>query len=137
MAAPSPRTALITGPPPSPSPPHLPPSTNPAPFPIPGGASGIGLGLTRSLLSQSYSVLIADRNAPTGLQVLADLQREFPSGCISFEPTDVTDFASLSKAFGRVVREWGRVDVVCAIAGISQVGLRGRWCGRREGEAGS
>lgn len=99
---------------------------------ITGGASGIGLGLTTSLLSRSYNVLIADINPTTGAAVVERLKEEFPEREVVFVLTDVKRFESLEKAFRAAREKWGRVEVVGAIAGISQVGLLSRSsCGGR------
>ncbi|GAA6054833.1 hypothetical protein JCM3770_004096 [Rhodotorula araucariae] len=97
---------------------------------ITGGASGIGLGVTRALLaspSPRYNVLIADLSAAAFPAVLASLGTEAVDVAARVEcvQADVTRHEELARAFDKARRRrtgWsGRVDVVCAIAGISQV----------------
>ncbi|GAA5915451.1 hypothetical protein JCM6882_007896 [Rhodosporidiobolus microsporus] len=109
---------------------------------ITGGASGIGLALARTLLAQSpfpssssspsltptYNLLLIDLS-PTRLStVAAELGAEYGAGRVRWHAADVTDYAALGEGFrkarerGEGEEKWnGRVDVVCAIAGISQV----------------
>lgn len=97
-----------------------------------GGASGIGLGIVRTLLSSPsprYNLVLADLSSSSFPPVLGALAAEFGAAdvrqrveCVE---ADVTRYDALSAAFEKARRKregWsGRVDVVCAIAGISQV----------------
>ncbi|GJN94695.1 hypothetical protein Rhopal_007786-T1 [Rhodotorula paludigena] len=99
---------------------------------VTGGASGIGLGIVRTLLaspSPRYNLVLADLSSSSFPPVLDALAAEFGAAdvrqrveCVE---ADVTRYDALSAAFEKARRKregWsGRVDVVCAIAGISQV----------------
>ncbi|KAF9887953.1 hypothetical protein FE257_009475 [Aspergillus nanangensis] len=88
---------------------------------VTGGASGIGLGITRHFAPEPNThITIFDINATTGAQVLTSLHTEFPSASLSFEPCDVSSWESQAAAFAKVVAEQGRVDVVFANAGITE-----------------
>ncbi|GAD91625.1 short chain dehydrogenase/reductase [Paecilomyces variotii No. 5] len=89
---------------------------------ITGGASGIGLGITRHFAPDPNThVSIFDINASTGSEVLSALRTEFPSGAsLSFVQCDVSSWESQADAFEKVYAGQGRIDVVFANAGISK-----------------
>ncbi|BGP52296.1 hypothetical protein JCM10450v2_008267 [Rhodotorula kratochvilovae] len=94
---------------------------------ITGGASGIGLGIALSLLaspSPRYNVLLADISSSAFPPLLASLP-EADRARVECVQADVTRYEELARAFEKARRRrdgWsGSVDVVCAIAGISQV----------------
>jgi NAD(P)-dependent dehydrogenase (short-subunit alcohol dehydrogenase family) len=86
---------------------------------ITGGASGIGLALVNHFLAKSYKVLLLDLSpAP---QLLEGLRKRYPGAVVEAKAVDVTNFENMSSAFAWAKKEWGRIDVVHAVAGISQV----------------
>jgi NAD(P)-dependent dehydrogenase (short-subunit alcohol dehydrogenase family) len=94
-----------------------------------GGASGIGLEISRTLARKwsgiKTHISIFDINAPQGEKVLESLQEEFVSTkntSFSFHHCDVTSWESQAKAFAEVVAQQGRVDIVCANAGVAEKG---------------
>ncbi|RDW72554.1 putative short chain dehydrogenase/reductase [Aspergillus mulundensis] len=90
---------------------------------VTGGASGIGLGITRQFAPQPNThITIFDINATTGATVLEQLRSEFPSSSFSFERVDVSSWESQAAAFENVIAHQGRVDVVFANAGITERG---------------
>jgi NAD(P)-dependent dehydrogenase (short-subunit alcohol dehydrogenase family) len=90
---------------------------------VTGGASGIGLGITRQFAPQPNTHLtVFDINATTGAAVVEQLRSEFPSSSFSFERVDVSSWESQAAAFENVVAQQGRVDVVFANAGITEKG---------------
>ncbi|KAL2820095.1 hypothetical protein BJX63DRAFT_381292 [Aspergillus granulosus] len=90
---------------------------------VSGGASGIGLGITRQFAPQPNThITIFDINATTGASVIETLRAEFPSCGFSFERVDVSDWESQAAAFGNVFAQQGRIDVVFANAGITEKG---------------
>ncbi|KAJ5887743.1 hypothetical protein N7495_007784 [Penicillium taxi] len=90
---------------------------------VTGGASGIGLGITRHLLAKPEThVTILDVNPATSVNTLGLLSTEFPAASISFEQCDVSSWESQAAVFKKVYTERGRIDVVFANAGISERG---------------
>lgn len=88
-----------------------------------GGASGIGLGITRHFITQPDThITILDVNITSGVQVLQQLQTEYPSASVSFEECDVSSWDSQAAAFEKIYAQQGRVDIVFANAGISREG---------------
>lgn len=83
---------------------------------VTGGASGIGLSLTRHLLKRGWRVVVADMNTAKE----KDLQQELGSNFL-FVKTDVADWDSQLELF-RNAYEWaGRIDFLAANAGIAAV----------------
>jgi NAD(P)-dependent dehydrogenase (short-subunit alcohol dehydrogenase family) len=93
---------------------------------ITGGASGIGLAITRYFAGEpeGHSIAILDVNAATGEAVAAALAAEFPRRTIiSFHACDVSSWDEQARVFERVYREHGNaLDVVVANAGVSEQG---------------
>ncbi|KAH6649574.1 hypothetical protein F5144DRAFT_588254 [Chaetomium tenue] len=90
---------------------------------VTGGASGIGLAVTRHLAAQGHRVAILDRNAAAGPAVAAQVAAEFPPAAVSFHPCDVADWDEQAAAFRQAFAELGhRLDVVVANAGVSEQG---------------
>ncbi|BAE60863.1 unnamed protein product [Aspergillus oryzae RIB40] len=88
-----------------------------------GGASGIGLGITRHFISQPEThITILDINPKTGSETLQELQAEHPSASISFEECDVSSWESQAAVFEKIYAEQGRIDIVFANAGITEKG---------------
>ena len=88
-----------------------------------GGASGIGLGITKHFLNQdNIHVTILDINATTGAQTLSQLRDEFPYASVTFEQCDVSSWESQAAIFEKVYKEQGRIDTVFANAGITEKG---------------
>ena len=89
---------------------------------VTGGASGIGLAITKLFASQGSRVAILDLNQEAGLQVAAETASAFPQATVHFERCDVSSWADQKAAFASVYDKFGRIDVVMANAGISEQG---------------
>jgi NAD(P)-dependent dehydrogenase (short-subunit alcohol dehydrogenase family) len=87
-----------------------------------GGASGIGLAITRHFVSEGQHVAVLDRNVETGADVLGQLKSEFPATKVIFKQCDVSSWESQHHAFEEVYKEYGSIDVVFANAGITEHG---------------
>ena len=77
---------------------------------VTGGATGLGLGVTRCLVSAGAKVCVASRREPEGVL------DEF-GGRAVFYPFDVTDTSAAPALIERIVREQGRVDILVNNAG--------------------
>lgn len=84
-----------------------------------GGASGIGLGVTRSFAEQGAHISVLDVN-PQGASVVKDLSSEFPNASFSFNKADISNWNELAAAFKQIYQEQGRIEVVMANAGIAR-----------------
>lgn len=88
-----------------------------------GGASGIGLGITKHFITQADThITILDINPTTGAQTLNELRSEFPSAGVSFEECDVSSWESQATVFEKIYNQRGRIDIVFANAGITEKG---------------
>jgi len=83
---------------------------------VTGGASGIGLGIARQLVSDGHPVAVLDRNAP-GVKAAAE---ELASGGAEVlgVDCDVTDRDAVYAAVGRVRADLGPVTILVTSAGI-------------------
>lgn len=89
---------------------------------VTGGASGIGLGMTRHFASQGHIISVLDINDKTGPGIVAEVAAEHPQASIGFKRVDVSSWEDQAAAFAEVHRERGRIDVVMANAGVSEQG---------------
>ncbi|KIW52481.1 hypothetical protein PV05_08115 [Exophiala xenobiotica] len=88
---------------------------------VTGGASGIGLGITRSFAEQGAHVSVLDVNAE-GTNIVKALSSEFSDASFSFHKVDISNWDELAAAFEQIHQDQGRIDVVMANAGISKEG---------------
>ncbi|OAL21210.1 hypothetical protein AYO22_08173 [Fonsecaea multimorphosa] len=86
---------------------------------VTGGASGIGLGITRSFAEHGAHISVLDVN-PEGAQIVKGLSSEYPNATFSFMKADISQWDELAAVFEQIYREQGRIDVVMANAGISK-----------------
>ena len=84
-----------------------------------GGASGIGLGITRSFAEQGAHISVLDVNSD-GASIVQALSTEFPSASFSFKHSDISNWDDLAASFEQIHQEQGRIDIVMANAGISK-----------------
>ena len=95
---------------------------------VTGGASGIGLGFTEALAENGARVTMLDVNAQ---RIEEETRRLVGAGLdVRGEVVDVTDHPALDQAFNKAVKEYGKLDVVFANAGIDPgPGFIGGWAG--------
>jgi NAD(P)-dependent dehydrogenase (short-subunit alcohol dehydrogenase family) len=95
---------------------------------VTGGASGIGLGFTVALAANGVRVTMLDVDPQ---RIESETRRLRGAGLdVRGKTVDVTDHKALDAAVDEAAREYGRLDVVCANAGIdSGVGFVGSWVG--------
>ncbi|TXC06194.1 hypothetical protein FocTR4_00010867 [Fusarium oxysporum f. sp. cubense] len=87
---------------------------------VTGGASGIGLAITRHFASQGHMVAVLDVSSKTGPDVVAEVSKQYPQAKLSFKWCDVSSWEGQYAVFEQVYREHEtRIDIVIANAGIS------------------
>ena len=82
---------------------------------VTGGASGIGLGISKALLSEGMNVVLGDINESH----IADAHAELAGSSVAFVHVDVTDRDSVARAAAAAVAAFGRIHVLCNNAGIA------------------
>jgi NAD(P)-dependent dehydrogenase (short-subunit alcohol dehydrogenase family) len=95
---------------------------------VTGGASGIGLAFTEALAANGARVSMLDVHPQ---RIESETKRLREAGLdVRGKTVDVTDHEALDAAIDEAAREYGRLDVVCANAGIdSGPGFVGSWVG--------
>ena len=81
---------------------------------VTGAAQGIGLGIVTRFLDEGAGVVAFDRNADRLAAAVSGLGPR----CVAF-PGDVSARDDCRRAVQRCVSEFGRIDVMCAHAGIA------------------
>ena len=87
---------------------------------ITGGASGIGLGVARTLARAGAKVAIADVRGDAVRSAASTLKQEGLT--VLAVELDVSDRKAWAAAADRVERELGRVQLLCSNAGVNFVG---------------
>ena len=86
---------------------------------VTGAASGIGLETTRAFASEGASVFAVDMN-PEGAEQASDALGSLASA-VEFHVGDVSTSAACRAAVSGAVASMGRLDVLCNIAGFSEI----------------
>jgi rhamnose utilization protein RhaD (predicted bifunctional aldolase and dehydrogenase)/NAD(P)-dependent dehydrogenase (short-subunit alcohol dehydrogenase family) len=89
---------------------------------VTGAASGIGRATAARLVASGAHVAMLDRDG-SGLTSAAETVAAGKADRVLPIPTDVLDGGQVRAALGRVVREWGGVDVVVSNAGTAPQGM--------------
>jgi NAD(P)-dependent dehydrogenase (short-subunit alcohol dehydrogenase family) len=84
---------------------------------VTGAASGIGAETARLFALHGAKVLLTDANAPLGASVAADIEAQ--GGTASFAEQDVASESRWGEIVAQAEALYGRVDILCNIAGIS------------------
>ena len=83
---------------------------------VTGAGAGIGRAVSRALLADTWTVVLAGRGEAALTETASDDARALA------HPTDVTDEGSVDRLFGRVRERFGRLDLVFNNAGIARDG---------------
>src|SRR5260370_4760743 len=84
---------------------------------VTGGASGIGAEKARMFALHGASVVLTDSNAALGKTVEKEIADG--GGTAMFAAQDVRDEAQWTAVVGQAEKTYGRLDILCNIAGIS------------------
>jgi NAD(P)-dependent dehydrogenase (short-subunit alcohol dehydrogenase family) len=85
---------------------------------VTGGASGIGRATVERLASEGASVVVVDRDARQGSELVAAPEKDGATAL--FVCTSVTDEAEVISLYEKVHAVYGRVDVLVNCAGIAR-----------------
>ena len=84
---------------------------------VTGGASGIGAETARMFAQHGAKVLLTDSNAALGKSVAKEITDS--GGTATFATQDVRDEAQWAATVAQAEKSYGRLDILCNIAGIS------------------
>lgn len=87
---------------------------------VTGAAGAIGSGICEALLAKGCHVAATDLPGPTLDGLVAELGQRYPSQ-VAAVAMDVTDPASVTAGFARIIRTWGGLDCAIVNAGIAHV----------------
>ncbi|GLA16187.1 hypothetical protein AnigIFM62618_002756 [Aspergillus niger] len=90
-----------------------------------GGAAGIGLAIVKYLAHSEQNVAhiaLLDIDSNTANSALKSLEAEFPHLTFSFHLCDVASWEIQAQVFRDIYTKQGRIDIVCANAGIGETG---------------
>lgn len=90
---------------------------------VTGGASGIGLAITRHFAAEGHDIAVLDVNGAEGPSVVESIAKENPISKLTFSKCDVSSWQEQATVFKEVFNQHGgRLDIVMANAGISERG---------------
>jgi 3-oxoacyl-[acyl-carrier protein] reductase len=85
---------------------------------VTGGAGALGQVIVKALAAEGADVAILDLNAEGADRVASEVAGAELSGVRALGvAADLTDFAAVQDAVGRVINEWGGVDILVNAAG--------------------
>jgi rhamnose utilization protein RhaD (predicted bifunctional aldolase and dehydrogenase)/NAD(P)-dependent dehydrogenase (short-subunit alcohol dehydrogenase family) len=87
---------------------------------ITGAAGAIGYGIAQELLGHGSHVAVTDLPGPALDDLIRELTAAYPARTLGF-PLDVTSPDSVADGFGRVIREWGGMDLLVINQGVALV----------------
>ena len=85
---------------------------------ITGAASGIGEGAARRFAREGATLALADQNTAKLAELSASLEGDAPMT----ETIDVSSHDAVKAFVAKVAQRFGRIDVVCNIAGVDHLG---------------
>ncbi|WP_067222807.1 3-hydroxybutyrate dehydrogenase [Stappia indica] len=87
---------------------------------VTGAASGIGHGIAKRYVADGAKVVIADLKLDAARKAADELTAQGPGRAMAVQ-MDVTDEAQVNAGIDKVVKEWGRIDVLVSNAGVQIV----------------
>jgi len=88
---------------------------------VTGGATGIGLAVSRALAARGAAVAIFARNHARAEEAATAIRAA--GGKAQAHAADITDTASVDAAFAQALEQLGRVDILVNNAGLTRDGL--------------
>ena len=87
---------------------------------ITGGTSGIGRAAARAFAAEGAVICILGRNAGRAEKVLEEIQDN--GGSAEFYHCDITVAEEIHDTIGKIIQQYGRIDILFNSAGISPTG---------------
>lgn len=87
---------------------------------VTGAASGIGHGIAKRYVADGAKVVIADLKLDAAQKAADELTAQGPGRAMAVQ-MDVTDEAQVNAGIDKVMKEWGRIDVLVSNAGVQIV----------------
>ncbi|SOC12653.1 3-hydroxybutyrate dehydrogenase [Stappia indica] len=87
---------------------------------VTGAASGIGHGIAKRYVADGAKVVIVDLKLDAAQKAADELTAQGPGRAMAVQ-MDVTDEAQVNAGIDKVVKEWGRIDVLVSNAGVQIV----------------
>ncbi|RDW68858.1 SDR family oxidoreductase [Aspergillus mulundensis] len=81
-----------------------------------GATSGIGVDIARDLAKRGWKIACVGRRIEAGEAMLRELSRAGDN--VRFFPADISNYNQYANVFKEVRKLWGRIDALCANAGI-------------------
>ena len=88
---------------------------------VTGGSKGIGFGIAESLIKEGMNVAVTSRSKEAIDEAAGRLNKLGPGKAIGIA-ADVRNLGAQQTAVERILREWGRLDVLIANAGLGHFG---------------
>jgi 3-oxoacyl-[acyl-carrier protein] reductase len=88
---------------------------------ITGGSKGIGFGIAAVLIKEGMNVAVTSRDQEAAEKAAKQLNQSGPGKAVGLA-ADVRDLAAQERAVARVLKEWGRLDLLVANAGLGHFG---------------
>ncbi len=86
---------------------------------VTGGASGIGFATAQMLLREGARVVVTDLAGEASGRAVAALETDAPPRSLSFHPLDVVREDDWISVTDRIMRDFGRLDIVINSAGVA------------------
>ena len=83
---------------------------------VTGGSKGIGKGIANAFAKQKANVMIASRSRDAAEEALLSLRQL--DGRVEYFQCDVSDWQSVQDLVTHTIKKFGKLDVVCANAGV-------------------
>ncbi len=87
---------------------------------ITGGSRGIGFATADRFLSEGAKVILTASSQASADRAVALLKAKHPHSAVEGISPDLSDLQQVQQAFGRVIRDYGCVDILINNAGMSE-----------------
>jgi len=87
---------------------------------VTGGSAGIGKAIAKAFAEAGAQVAIFGRNAESGAAAAEEINAAVKKGSALFCRADVSDGEQVKEAVGKLLKQWGKVDLLVNNAGITR-----------------